>query len=290
MINWLLYLVVVLIWGSTWLAIKWQLGAVAPEVSIFYRFAIASILLILYCLSRRINLKFPRKNHLLLFLMGVGMFSLNYIFLYQATFYLISGLVSVIFSLVSLFNILNNYLFFKIKPTKLILSGAVLGLCGIITIFWKDLIHISFQDQILIGICLALIATLIFSFGNIASRFSHLQGMRLVSSTAIAMGYGALIMFAYIWLRQIPFSWSNQWIYMGSLFYLAIPGSIIAFLCYLSLISRIGVNRAGYATVFFPIIALLFSFFAESYQWHSTDFIGIGMVILGNLLIMMRFD
>ncbi len=290
MINWFLYLIVVFIWGSTWLAIKWQLGEVAPEISIFYRFAIASFLLILFCLFRRISLKFSRKNHLLLFLMGAGMFSLNYIFVYQATFYLISGLVSVIFSLVSFFNILNNYLFFKTRPTKLILSGAVMGLCGIVTIFWNDLIHISFQDQILIGICFALIATLIFSLGNIVSRFSHLRGMRLVSSTAIAMGYGTLIMLAYIWLRHIPFSWSNQWIYVGSLFYLAIPGSIIAFLCYLSLISRIGVNQAGYATVFFPVIALLFSFFAESYQWHATDFVGIGMVVLGNLFIMKRFD
>ncbi|HSX11420.1 MAG TPA: DMT family transporter [Chlamydiales bacterium] len=290
MINWLLYLVVVLIWGSTWLAIKWQLGIVAPEISIFYRFATASLLLIFYCLLRRINLKFPPKNHLFLFLMGAGMFSLNYIFLYQATFYLISGLVSVIFSLVSLFNILNNYLFFKIRPTKFVLSGAALGLCGISTIFWKDLIHISFQDQILIGIGLALIATLVFSFGNIASRYNQLQGMRLVSSTAIAMGYGVLIMLAYIWLNDIPFSWSNEWKYVGSLFYLAVPGSIVAFLCYLSLISRIGINRAGYATVFFPVIALLFSFFAESYQWHLTDFVGIGTVILGNLLIMTRFD
>ncbi len=288
MVNWLLYFVTVFIWGSTWLAIKFQLGEVAPAVSIFYRFALASSLLVLYCIIWKKSLRFSLKNHGFLLLLGACMFSLNYIFIYNATFYLISGLVSVIFSLVGLFNILNNYLFFKIKPTKLILSGAICGLVGIVTIFYKDLFHISFQDKILVGVCLALVATFLFSLGNIVSRINHIRGMRLVPSTALAMSYGTLIMCGYILIQRIPFTVSNQWVYWGSLLYLAIPGSIIAFLCYLSLISRIGPERAGYATVFFPVVALIFSFFAESYQWTSHTLLGIGLVILGNYLVMRK--
>lgn len=286
--NILMYLAIVVIWGTTWLAIKFQLGEVPPEVSIFFRFAIASISLVLYCKLRKIKLQFKKQEHFFLFLLGSAMFSINFIFIYKSTLLLISGLVSVVFSLVSLFNIINNYFFFKKRPEKNVILGGVLGLVGIVTLFWKSMFGVSFNDQILLGICLALIGTLIFSFGNIISFRNQKKGIPLVSGAAIAMVYGALIMLIYVLAKGLSLDLPTNFSYWVSLLYLAIPGSVIAFLFYLSLISRIGPERAGYATIFFPLVALTLSYLLETYRWSWSDLIGVGLILCGNYVVMYK--
>ncbi len=177
--------------------------------------------------------------------MGVAcMFSLHYIFVYKATAYLVSGLVSVVFSLVTFFNVINNYLFFRKKPQKNVVLGGALGLLGIVVLFWKTIFQASFNDQILLGVFLASIGTAIFSLGNIISYRNQQSGMRLIPSTAIAMTYGASIMLVYALIQGLTFQLPHNFVYWGSLLYLAIPGSIIAFLCYLDLISKIGPEKA----------------------------------------------
>ncbi len=286
--NILMYLTIVFIWGTTWLAIKLQLGKVPPEVSIFYRFAIAGTLLFLYCKLRKISLHFKRQEHLFLFLLGCAMFSINFIFIYKSTLYLISGLVSVVFSLVSLFNIINNYLFFNKRPEKHVVLGGTIGLVGIMTLFWKSIFGMSFNQQILLGISLALAGTLIFSFGNIISFRNQKKGMRLVPSTAISMMYGASMMLIYVLAKGLPLGLPITFSYWASLLYLAIPGSVIAFLFYLDLISRIGPERAGYATIFFPLIALTLSYLLETYQWSWSDLVGVGLILFGNYAVMYK--
>lgn len=286
--NILMYLAVVLIWGTTWLAIKFQLGEVSPEVSIFYRFAIASVSLLLYCKLRKTSLRFKKQEHLFLFLLGAALFSINFIFIYKSTLYLISGLVSVVFSLVSLFNIINSYLFFKKTPEKHVVLGGILGLIGIITLFWKSIFGVSFNNQTLLGICLALIGTLIFSLGNIISSRNQKKGMRLVPGTAIAMAYGASIMLIYVLAKGLSLDLPPNFSYWISLLYLAIPGSVIAFLFYLGLVSRIGPEKAGYATIFFPLIALTLSYLFETYRWSWSDLMGVGLILFGNYVVMYK--
>jgi drug/metabolite transporter (DMT)-like permease len=113
----LLYTVVVLIWGSTWFAIKLQLGAVPSQVSVAYRFALAALLLFAWCWVRRLPVKFNLRAHLWLMLQGLTVFSCNYALFYEAEKHLVSGSVAIIFSLLAVFNILNNWLFFRVKPT-----------------------------------------------------------------------------------------------------------------------------------------------------------------------------
>ncbi len=286
--NVLLYLTTVIIWGTTWLAIKLQLGEVSPEVSIFYRFAIAAVLLIGYCTIKGMDLRFKKQEHLFLFLLGACMFSFHYIFIYKATSYIVSGLVSVVFSLVTFFNVINNYVFFRKKPEKRVVLGGVLGLLGIMGLFWKTIFHVSFNDQILMGVFLAAVGTTIFSLWNIISYRNKKRGMRLVPSTTIAMTYGAVIMLVYVLIQGLSFQLPHHVVYWGSLLYLAIPGSIVAFLCYLDLIAKIGPEKAGYATIFFPIVALALSFLVESYIWSWSDFIGIILILVGNYTIMCK--
>ena len=130
------YILVVLIWGSTWYAIELQLGNVAPEWSVTYRFFLASILLFTWCIMRRRSLSFPFKTHLTLLLLGLLMFSGNYILVYTGTGYLTSGLVAVAFSTLTILNILNARIFLKIPVERSILLGALLGISGLLMIFW----------------------------------------------------------------------------------------------------------------------------------------------------------
>lgn len=282
------YLLVVLIWGTTWIAIKFQLGEVDPAVSILYRFIIASSLLLAYCLVKKLPLKFRLIDHFFLFLLGAGMFSLHTLFLYKASAYLVSGLVCLLFSLVSLFNIWNAYLFFRTIPKYTVLIGAAIGLSGIFIFFSEELLTFSYGDNTFYGIALTLIGAYIFSLGNIVGKRNQKYNYPLIPSTAIAMGYGALIMLGYSLLAGLSYPLPANISYWISLLHLAIPGSIIAFLCYLTLLNQIGPERAGYSTILFPMIALLISIGFENYIPTYNDLIGMTLIFAGNVLVLYK--
>lgn len=286
MTNLLLYLVVVLIWGTTWISAKYQIGEVHPQVSIFYRFAIASAILFLYCLLRKESLRFKAKEHIYLFLLGCGMFSIHCLLIYNATFYLVSGIVCLLFSCVSLFNILNSFLFFKVRPQLQVLAGALLGVLGITFFFWDEVAQLS--DTTLYGALLALSGAYVFSLGNIVSKRNQKADFKLIPSVVYGMAYGALIMLVYSLIGEVPFTVSYKASYWASLLYLALPGSVIAFLSYLTLVARIGPEKTGYATVLFPVIALLISMGVEGYLPDYNDFVGICLIFAGNVLVMVN--
>lgn len=288
MANLLLYFVVVLIWGTTWISVKYQIGEVHPQVSIFYRFFIASSLLFLYCLVKKETLRFKLKDHFYLLLLGAGMFSIHCLLIYEATFYLVSAIACLLFSCVSLFNILNNALILKSKPQKQVLTGALMGVLGIAFFFWDEVTQFKFSQATLYGASLALSGSYVFSLGNILGKRNQTAGFRLIPSVAWGMLYGSLIMFFYSLFGQVPFDISYKTSYWISLLYLAIPGSIAAFLCYLKLIERIGPEKTGYATVLFPVIALLISMGVEGYLPSYKDLIGMILILGGNILVMVK--
>ena len=138
--NYVLYSLTVLIWGSTWIAINYQLGEVAPQVSIFYRFALAALIMFSYCCFKNYNLRFTFIQHIHLLLFGLCLFSGNYYFLYQAQTYINSALASIAFSTLLLFNIINTRIWFNTNIDKKVYIGGTLGLFGIVTLFWP-LLH-----------------------------------------------------------------------------------------------------------------------------------------------------
>jgi len=234
------------------------------------------------------SLKFKLRDHLYLFLLGAGMFSIHCLLIYQASFYLVSGIVCLLFSCVSLFNILNNTLVFKAKPQKQVLLGAIMGVIGIGFFFWDEVAQFSLSEATLYGAGLALLGAYVFSLGNIVGKRNQRAGFNLVPSVAYGMLYGTLIMFFLSVIGQVPFDISYKTTYWISLLYLALPGSILAFLCYLNLIERIGPERTGYATVLFPVIALLISMAFEGYIPSYKDLIGMTLIFSGNILVMVN--
>ena len=286
--NFLFYTATVLIWGSTWIAIKFQLGVVDPMLSVGYRFSLAAVFLLLWCRIARLPMRFTMQEHGFMALQGVFLFSLNYLLFYLAELEITSGLAAVIFSTILLMNMLNGAVFLRIPLDAKVFSGAFLGLFGIFLVFRPEITSFSMEQQGLRGILLCLLATFSASLGNILSARNQKNSLPIIQTNAFGMGYGAVLMLAIAWLNDAPLTIETTSLYLGSLAYLAIFGSIVAFGCYLSLIGRIGADRAAYATLLFPLVALAISTIWEGYQWTPSAMTGIVLILAGNFLMLQQ--
>ena len=286
MSNALLYVITVLVWGSTWLAIEFQLGTVAPEVSIVYRYAGASLLLFAWSRIRRLPLAFSLPQHGRFFLLGMLLFSLNYILAYRAQIYISSALTAIAFSTLVWMNIVNARLFFGVRAGPRVLFGALLGVAGIVTLFAPQIGELTISDSVFYGSMLAFLGALIASFGNMVSQAAQKTSLPVIQSNAWGMLYGAAITatIALIEGHEFVFDWSPG--YVGSLLYLTVFGSIIAFGAYLTLLGRIGAHKAGYAMVMFPVVALILSAIFEGLEIDATVIAGTLLVLAGNLFVL----
>ncbi len=286
--NLLFYLATVLIWGSTWIGIKLQLGSVAPIISVAYRFLLAAFILLAWCRIRRLTMRFPLRDHGFIFLQGVLLFGCNYLLFYIAELYIASGLAAVIFSTIVVMNILNGALFLKTPIDSRVVIGAALGLAGIVLVFHHEIAAFSLADEGFRGALICVVATLFASLGNIVSARNQMNSLPIIQTNAYGMGYGALVMVLAALATSTPFTFDPSPAYVGSLVYLALFGSVIAFGCYLSLIGSIGADRAAYSTLLFPIVALTISTIWEDYRWSIVAAAGVGLILLGNLFILQR--
>lgn len=284
----LLYAAVVLIWGSTWAAIPFQLGVVAVEVSVAWRFALGSLALFAYAAASGRRLGIPLRHYGAVVTQGMLMFSSSYLFTYYAIGYVTSGLVAVIFSLIVFFNAFFAWLLFGSPVEARLIVAALVGAAGVAFLFWPEVSAFELADTSLLGLLLAVAAVVIASLGNMAAITNTNRGLPVMSVNAHGMAWGALTSLAVsaIFGRRIEFLWQAE--YVLSLLYLAIFGSAVAFGCYLALIRRIGAARAAYTAVLFPPVALLISTFVEGYRWTVPAAIGTGLIIAGNWLALTR--
>ena len=286
--NSFLYVITVIIWGSTWIAINYQLGEVAAEVSIVYRFGLAALCMFTYCHLKKLPLKFSAKQHVQLFTFGLTLFGFNYYLLYNAQAYINSALTSIAFSTLMIVNIINARLWFKTRISNQVYYGGALGLMGIVTLFWPQISNTSFGNSTLLGLGLCLIGVLFASTGNMISIKNQHNNMAVLPATAWGMLYGSSFMFVLALIQGQTFNFSFTVQYISSLLYLSIFGSVIAFGCYLTLLARIGAHKASYATIMFPAVAVVISSFVEGFTWDSYTFIGLGLMLAGNLVVLAK--
>ena len=285
-----LYIITVLIWGTTWIAISLQNGPVDTVTSVFYRFALAGICLfsMLFFTGKLQRIKL--KDHSWCLLQGACLFCFNFICFYTASRYMTSGLISIIFSIAIFFNAVNNRVFWKVSPAKSIYVASLLGVLGLVLLFWQELSGASASKELFIGIGLSTLGTYLFSLGNMISVRHNKHGVSTLTGNAYGMNYGAILLLLIITITNTPLAWDNNNLYVYSLLYLAIPGSVIGFTAYLSLVQRIGANQAAYATVLFPVIALAISSIYENYTWGLLNSSGLIIVLLGNAVALNLFS
>ena len=284
--QYILYIIPALIWGSTWFAIKYQLGNVDPMVSVAYRFLLAGALLFSFCLIKKKRLKFSLKEHLLMMLLGFSLFGINYWFVYQAEIKLTSGVVAVIFSLVIFFTLIFNVLLLKGQFKKDIVLAGILGFTGTAFLFKNEFqnVNLSPADYVILLFCLG--GLISASLGNILSAYKQKRNIPVLQANAFGMIYGGTIMFIATLLFGKPIMFDYSTGYIISLFYLAIFGSVVAFSTYLKLLGEIGPDRSIYIALITPAIALMFSTVFEGYSWDLFAFTGIILLFAGNVLVL----
>lgn len=288
--NTLLYLVTVLIWGSTWLAIEFQLGVVAPEVSLVYRFGLAALLMWGYCWYRKLPMQYDLRQHAFFMLLALCNFGFNYLVLYWAQAYLTSALASIAFSTMLLMNIVNTRLFFGQPIAGRIYWGALLGVAGIVLLFWQDLQQLDLSNKVLVGLLMALAGTLIASFGNMVSVRNSKRQVGILQGNAWGMLYGTLVLAVVSVLSGASFSFDYRAPYVISLLYLAIFGTVVAFACYFVLLKNIGPQKASYVIVLFPLVAVALSSWFEDFQWNGFTLWGFLLVLCGNGLVLTPYS
>ncbi|MGB0906185.1 MAG: DMT family transporter [Maricaulaceae bacterium] len=299
--NLSLYLLTVLIWGSTWIAVEFQIpesvmdpngdviaSVVAAEVSVFYRYAIASFVIFIWCWARKLNLKFDLKTHLIFMGLGFLMFCLNYLCVYIGQGYITSALMAIVYSMVSWMNIFNARLFFGTRSGPRVIFGAVVGMAGLCLMFWPSIKDLSLTDSTVIGALIGMVGAYLASLGNMMSQFTQKRNIAVMETNAFAMFYGAMFTGLICLGRGQTFTVDLSFPYLASLFYLAVFGSVIAFWSYLTLLGRIGANKAGYATIAFPVIAILLSVVFEGLNVTPVLIVGMLMVLAGNVSILNR--
>ena len=288
MMNILLFIATVLIWGATWYAIDFQIRVVDPGVSLAYRYLIAASLAFGWCFLRGSSLRFGWSAHRYFILLGIFLFGLNYLSAYNAQLYISSALNAIGFSAMIWMNIVNARLFFGSSVSHSTFIGASMGMAGIVIIFWPEVQQVSLEDRIIIGAFFSLLGALLASFGNMASQAAQRRNIPVMQANAWGMLYGAFLNGGLALTQGKTFNFDPSPGYVVSLAFLAIFGSVIAFGCYLTLLGRVGLEKAGYAAVMVPVVALLLSAALEGLQLAPHILIGMALAVAGNVFILAR--
>lgn len=286
MSNLRVFVACVAIWGTTWLAIKFQLGVVTPEASVAYRFLLASLLLYVYCRARGLSLRFAPRVHGWIALQGLLMFGTSYVAVYYAEQHLASGLVAVGYSASPLLGMLGQRLFFRTPMTARVAIGSLLGICGIALVFAPEIAEAGAAAPSVLGVSWTLLAVILSMFGSLAAHRNHDAGIPVWQNMTLGMLYGAAFAAVLNLALGHSFALDVAPSYVLSLLYLAVCGSILAFAGYLTLIGRIGAARASYVGVMVPIIALAISAVFEGFHWQLLTWAGVALSLAGNVLVL----
>lgn len=278
----LLFAAAALIWGSTWLAIKYQLGGVAPEASVAYRFALSAVLLGAWCALSGRSLRFAPRQHAFIALQGALLFGLNYVGVYRAEQYATSGLVAVLFSTIVFMNPIGARIAFGAPLGARTLLAAALGVVGVALLFLPELAQARAGGDAALGVVVGLVATAIASAGNLTAVRNQRAGIPVLPGTAWGMLYGALVAAAAATAQGVPWSFDPRAGYVLSLAYLSVFGSVVAFCAYLTLLKKVGPGLAAYVGVAVPIVALALSTLFEGYRWSWTAALGVVLAVVAN--------
>ena len=267
-----------LIWASTWHVILYQLDSGVPVLnSVAWRFALAAVMLWVFALSRSDSMRLPLSAHVLMAATGIVQYSGNYWGVYEAERHISSGLVAVLFSLMVFGNALTGRIIFGQAVSRRFLLAASGGVVGVAMIFWPEIAATGARPTAALGLGLGLLAVLCACIGNVLTLTLTLRSLPLVPILSWSMGYGAvfLVGLSLSTGQGLHFDWHAP--YVLSLLYLAVFGSVMAFVLYFKLMQRQGAARAALTGVVIPVIALLISALFEG--WQPTLLAVSGMVV-----------
>jgi drug/metabolite transporter (DMT)-like permease len=251
---------------------------------------LAAVILWLYTTLRRVRMRFSLQQHGFMALQGFFLFSLNYTFIYFAEGTLTSGLVAIIFSGIVITNSVFSAIFLKDPIRPRVILGGLMGLSGLVLIFWSDLRGFDLSSGRSLGIALTICGMLLASLGNIVAARNQRSGLPVLQSNTLGMTYGAGLMILLVLFQGTKLTFDPSAPYIISLIFLALFGTVIAFGTYLTLLGRIGPDRAAYVTILFQIVALALSTIFEDLTWNLLGIFGVILILAGNVIALSKIS
>ncbi|MBB5746392.1 DMT family transporter [Brevundimonas variabilis] len=275
-----------MIWGTTWFAITLQLGTVDPVASIVWRFGLAAILLFVGCLIFRQPLKLTRQQHLAALFQGMFAFSVSYSFTYAAEGRIASAVVAVIFASLALMNLILFRIAAGQKAAMAAWAGAVLGVIGVAVLSGAEALKEGgLGSGAVAGVGFAFCAVLASAFGNFFAFRGQQAGSAVIPSTAWAMAYGTGLLVLFGMATGVEWTIEPTAAYLGSLLYLSVFGSVIAFGLYFTIARARGYALASYISALTPPIAMGVSVLFEGATFGWAALAGLALVLAGQGLL-----
>lgn len=284
--NTLLFATCCLIWGSTWIAITYQVGNAPEMVAVAWRFTIASLCLGLYCLVRRLPMRLPVHIHIKMVAVGLFLYTLDYSLLYAAQAHIVSALLALMSSSIIYFNVVLRRVWLG-QPIRLeVVIGATLGMAGIGLIFVPEFAKVTMDAALAMGLGIAMLSFFFASVGNVISERILHAGTPVIQMNFYAMSYGLVFLYTTALLLGQSFTLPALPSFYVALGYLGLVGSVLAFGAYMKLVRQMGADRAAYVVLVYPIVALAISTLFEGYTWSALSAIGVIIVLVGNAVAM----
>lgn len=278
------FVLVALIWGSTWYVITGQIAEVPASWSVTYRFALATPAMFVVAMAMRQTLRLGRAGHLLALAVGLTQFCGNFNFVYRAEHHLTSGIVAVMFGMLMVPNAVLGRLLLGQKATPRFLFGSAVAICGIALLLLHEARGSALGGNVPLGVALTLGGILSASLANVVQAGKTGRSVPLVSLLAFSMLYGTLVDAALAWLTAGPPVFPASAGFWAGTAYLAIMGSVVTFPLYYNIVRGIGPGRAAYNGVLVIVIAMLISTFVEGYAWTPLAAAGALLGMAGMLL------
>jgi len=284
--TWQLFAICVVIWGTTWHAITYQLHDLSAEIGVAVRFALAGLGVLALCRWRGVPLACSLADHGALALQGVFLYGVSYVCVYHAERFVPSGLVAVGYSASPLLSGVSAALLFGAGLSRRFVVGGLLGLCGVVVIFWTEITRASSGERASLGTLLTVASVLLSAVGSLVASRNRTRGLTLLPAMGFGMLYGAVAaaVLAMAFGRDLTLPTAPSW--WLSLAYLAFAGSVLAFACFLTLQDRVGVGRAGTVGVMTPLLALLVSLAFEGFRPDMLTAAGAALAVAGNALML----
>jgi drug/metabolite transporter (DMT)-like permease len=281
------FLLVSLIWGSTWLVIKGQLGSVPPSWSVTYRFAAAAAGMFILTLAMRQSLRMDRRAQGWAMVIGFVQFGLNFNFVYAAEEYITSGLVAVLFALLIVPNALLGKWWLGRPVARAFWTGSAIATIGVGLLILREYQFAPVGARaVLIGAGFTLVAVITASISNVLQASYRFSRYPITTVLAWSMFYGAIG--NGLWSLYNHGAPSVEWTpgYLGGVAYLAVVGSVVTFPLYFGLVRNIGPGKAAYTSVFIPVVAMGLSTLFEGYVWSMLAASGAALVMAGMFIAM----
>ena len=272
------FIIFTLIWGSTWIVIRGQLGTVAPQWSVAYRFAIAAVAMTAVAAFKGDSLRLGWGGLGAAVFLGFTQFCVNFNAVYLAERHITSGVVATVFALLLIPSSLLGWAFLGQRPTARFAWSSLVAVAGIALLFVHELrAHGASAAQIASGIGLTIVGMLGASLANVLQARPEIRRFPLLGLLAWSMAAGAIIDAGFAWAFAGPPTIDTRPVYWAGLLYLALAASVLTFSLYYPVVRRIGPGKTAYSSVIVPIIAMGFSTWLEGYRWT-------GLTIAGALL------